>query len=480
MPAQGNERFENVIRIFEELCAVPHGSGNTAAISGLCAAFAEKRKLPCTRDATGNLVIRRKASPGKEDVPPVILQAHLDMVCVRTSGLPKDMSCEGLELRRDGDWMYAEGTSLGADDCIGVAMLLAAAEDPALVAPELEIVLTVDEEVGMTGCSVLDVSGLRGRRLINLDSDEEGVFFAGCAGGVIADCRVPVTRVLPAPEESGLRICLGGGIGGHSGEEIGRGRSSANQLMGRVLHAASGAAPVRLVAVSGGDKYNAIPTGCTAELVTADPAAARRAAEAEASAIRQEYAHADPRLTFDIEPYTSQTLPMDAGSSERCIGFLSRAPHGVTAMCADIPGLPQTSLNLGILRTGDDFMDAGFLIRSMSAVEKNDLVSLLRRLAGKAGGDVRLSGNYAEWPYRKDSPLLKTMTEFYREKCGREPRIAVCHGGMECGILSAKIPGLDCVSIGPDIRDIHTPQERLSMKSTERVWDYFVELLQVL
>ena len=466
---------KNVFRFFEQMCAIPHGSYNTKAVSDWCVAFAKERGLEYYQDAMNNVILIKEASAGYETAQPVILQGHLDMVCEKAPGCEKDMAREGLDLAVEGDFIYARGTTLGGDDGIAVAMALAALDDDALPHPRLEVILTTEEEVGMDGAMALDVSPIRGRRLLNLDSEEEGVFTVSCAGGSMAACALPVGRA-PFDGET-LRIRVSGLTGGHSGAEIHKGRANANMLLGRLLRAMAAETELRLVSAEGGLKDNAIPVSAEAAVAVADPRRAKAAAERMAACFRAEYRLSDPALAVTAEEAPAPCVPMDAASTERALCLLTCAPNGVQTMSQDIPGLVQTSLNLGILKTAEDSVTASFCIRSSLESEKEMLKDRLACLLDRLGGSVSFSGEYPGWAYRPDSPLRELMTEVYREQYGQEPRVEAIHAGLECGLLAGKLPGLDCVSIGPDLLEIHTPRERMSIASVQRVWAFVREVL---
>lgn len=467
---------KSVFGFFEELCAIPHGSGNTAAASAYCVQFAARRGLRCESDDLGNVIIWKPAAPGYETAAPVILQGHLDMVCEKAPGCKKDLQTEGLELAVEGDRVFAKGTTLGGDDGIAVAMMLALLEDAALQSPALEAVFTVDEEIGMLGAAALDLSGLEGRRLLNIDSEEEGVFTVSCAGGNRTACTLPVQResmpgVLLAVTVSGL-------AGGHSGTEIGKGRASANQLMGRLLAAAEEECGARLVSVAGGQKDNVIPNESAAVVAVPNEASVRKTAERMAKAFAEEYRAADPGVCVTVANAKSACKPMTAESSHRVIGFLACAPWGVQAMSMEIEGLVQTSLNLGILTTSEEAVQAVFSIRSSVSSQKEMQSSLIGRLADAFGGASTVSSDYPAWEYLKDSPLRQLMTEVYEEQYGSKPTVEAIHAGLECGLFCGKLDGLDCVSIGPDLTEIHTCREAMSISSVQRVFRFVKEVLR--
>lgn len=467
---------KNVFRFFEQMCAIPHGSYNTKAVSDWCVAFAKERGLEHYQDEMNNVILIKEASAGYEEAQPVILQGHLDMVCEKAPGCEKDMAREGLDLAVEGDYIYAEGTTLGGDDGIAVAMALAALDDESLPHPRLEVILTTEEEVGMDGAMALDVSPIRGRKLLNLDSEAEGVFTVSCAGGSMAACGLPVAR---APFGGDiLRVRVAGLTGGHSGAEIHKGRANANMLLGRLLRAMAAETELRLVSADGGLKDNAIPVAAEAVVAAEDGRKAKAAAERMAACFQTEYRRSDPMLTVTAEEAAAAWQPMDASSTERAVCLLACAPNGVQTMSQDIHGLVQTSLNLGILKTGENAVTASFCIRSSVDSEKEMLKDRLACLLAQLGGGVSFSGEYPGWAYRPDSPLRELMTEVYREQYGREPKVEAIHAGLECGLLAGKLPGLDCVSIGPDLLEIHTPREKMSISSVQRVWMFVREILK--
>ena len=464
-----------VFSFFEQLCAIPHGSANTKAVSGWLADFAEARGLWYAQDAANNVVIKKPASPGYEAAAPVILQGHIDMVCEKAADCGKDMAREGLDLAVDGDAVYARGTTLGGDDGVAVAMMLAALDDDALAHPPLEAVFTSDEEIGLLGAAALDAGLLQGKRLINLDSETEGIFTVSCAGGARANCCIPVTREPFAG--TALRLTVDGLRGGHSGVEIDRGRANANKLLGRTLYTLRSRAELRLCGVCGGMADNAIPTKAEAVLVC-DEKAARATAEEIARVFAAEYRATDPDVRICCAPCAPGFTPMSARSTEDIIAFLLCAPNGVCAMSAEIAGLVQTSLNLGILNTGEDAVEASFSVRSSVDTQKRMLLDTLRCLTERLGGGMDTAGEYPGWAYRADSPLRELMVRVFTEQYGYAPRIEAIHAGLECGLFAGKIEGLDCVSIGPDMEAVHTPNERLHIASTGRVWRFLTETLR--
>ena len=468
---------KEVFRYFEELAAIPHGSGNTKQIADYCEQFAKDRGLPHARDAHDNVVIIREAAAGYETAAPVLLQGHLDMVCEKAPGCRKDMEKEGLDLAEENGWVYAKGTTLGGDDGIAVAMMLALLAEKELPAPRLECIITSDEEVGMLGAAAWQPTLITGRNMINLDSEEEGIFTVSCAGGNRTYCRLPITRE-PVTGQA-VTVKIAGLVGGHSGVEIDKGRANADMLLGRLLTAIRSAMPCRILSVAGGQKDNAIPTEAEAGLFCGDAAALTALAAEWQTRLRHEYAPIEPGLTVTVAACGEKTADaMTEESADRVLCLLLCVPNGVQAMSGSLPGLVQTSLNLGILTTGEDAVELHFGVRSSLASQKEMLTERLTVLTRQLGGSVEVFGDYPAWEYRAESPLRELMCEVYREQYGAEPKIEAIHAGLECGLLCEKLPGLDCVSIGPEMLEIHTPRERMSVASVGRVWRFVREVLR--
>ena len=451
---------------FETLCAIPHGSRDTKAISDYCVRFAQERGLSWQQDASNNVIIRKPASPGYEDHPTVILQGHLDMVCEKDADCDIDFSKDGLRLRHDDTYIFADGTTLGGDDGIAVAYALAVLDSSELKHPPLEAVFTVDEEIGMLGAAALDMSGLQGRVLLNIDSEDEGILTVSCAGGATSCLTVPVKRV--PVQGKAWRVGVRGLTGGHSGVEINKGRANAN----KVLAAALQGLPVTLCSIAGGSKDNAIPRASEAVVVSeADDFAALFAANAAKAALPETEQHAE----FYCEPAEAGEM---LAESEAVLGLLNAVPNGVQAMSSDIPGLVQTSLNMGILTTDETAVHLSSSVRSSVESQKQMLLQRIACLTAELGGETSTRGEYPGWAYLPDSPLRDLMVEVFTDQYGYEPKVEAIHAGLECGLFSAKLPGLDCVSFGPDLKEIHTFREKMSISSVQRVWKMLVELLR--
>jgi len=470
---------ERVFYYFEQLCSVPHGSGNTKIISDMCVGFAKEMGLKYRQEDCNNVIIWKDGSKGYENAPAVILQGHMDMVCVKTDDCDKDMSVEGLDVETDGKWVWAKNTSLGGDDCIAVAIILALLEDDSLEHPPLEAVFTIDEETGMDGAIALDCSDLKGKMMINLDSEEDGVFTVSCAGGIRLDC------FLEGKKESvngcqGYIVTIEGLLGGHSGAEIHKGRASANHQMGRVLFDAMKKFDgLRIADIRGGKFDNVICPKNDAKIVVPE----KYANEFEEfikqydAILKNEFSGCDDGISLHAE----KTEISEALSEERTSVILNTLlviPQGVQAMNVDFPGLVQTSLNLGFMGIEDDGIHFTILIRSCIASQKQMIVTRVRAIVEFAGGQVSERAAYPGWQFNRESVLLKHICSVYSELTGKEGKVDATHGGLECGLLIDKMPGLDVVSIGPELHDIHSFSERLSVESTEKLYKLVREVLK--
>ncbi len=492
MGVLSNLEPKKVFYYFEEITKIPHGSGNVGRISDYLVKFARERGLFVSQDELKNVIIVKEASPGYEKEPAVILQGHMDMVAVKKPDCDIDMKEEGLRVAVEGDKIYAQGTSLGGDDGIAVAYALAFLDDDSLKHPRLEVVITVDEEVGMDGARGIDLSRLQAKRMLNLDSEEEGIFLTSCAGGARVDCLLEMER--QEAEGALCQITLGGLLGGHSGAEIHKERGNANCLMARVLWDLSGKLPIRLVSVQGGLADNAIPRetkavvlvprGCDAfsamERNPDTPGILDETLEDAAMEIQDELSTRDPgfELKWKTDLSVQKAQAFSPEDTRRVAAMLAALPNGVQAMSADMPGLVETSLNLGILEDREGGVCAQFSVRSSVESAKRALIEKMKGIVELAGGSASVRGDYPGWKYRVDSPLRDKMVRLYTGMYGEAPRVEAIHAGLECGILGSKIAGLDCVSLGPDMRDIHTTEETLSISSTARVWEFLKKLLE--
>lgn len=459
-----------VLRQFAALSCVPRGSGHTQQVSDYLAGFARERGLNYVQDSVGNVVIYKAGSAGRETEPPVILQGHMDMVIDRLDGCGETMETDGVRLKTEGDWLMADGTTLGGDDGIAVAMCLALLEDESLSHPPLELVFTIDEETGMDGAFALDPALLTGRRMLNIDSEEEGALWVSCAGGARVDLELPA--VLSPAEGFAYKIDVSGFHGGHSGAEIHQGYANAIHRLIACLRALDG---VRLITMCGGSADNAIPRDAQAALLLPAPLDENTASNWTAQ-LRAACPN-DPDLSVEIQPIACPAAAWDAASSDAALAMLDALPDGVQAMSKAIPGLVETSLNLGILQLDAAKCRAKLSVRSSVDAAREALQARLQSIAAQFGASFALRSPYPAWEYREASPVRDCMTAVYRSLFDKEPRVAAIHAGLECGIFSGKLPGLDCVSFGPDLLEIHTPGERLHLPSTLRTWQYLCAVL---
>lgn len=482
MPVTENLKPKKVFHYFEEICKIPHGSGNIDMLSDYLVEFAKERDLFYIQDICKNVIIIKEATSGYEAEEPIILQGHMDMVAVKKPGASIDMEKEGLRLAIDGDDLFAEDTSLGGDDGIAVAYALAILDSDEIAHPRLEVIITVDEEVGMDGARELDVSMLKGRRMLNLDSEEEGFILAGCAGGARVDWTLPLIR----EERCGERyaVCMKGLQGGHSGAEIDKERGNANALLGRLLYSLCQSMDLYLEELEGGLADNAIPREARAVFVIGEgqEKLLRNSVKDVEKELQQELQTKDPDIRIEIERLeASGGKAISCVSSEgtvKLVSLLFAAPGGVQAMSADMEGLVETSLNMGIVSLKNDKAVVQFSVRSSLESAKRALIGKLKSIAFMAGASQEVRGDYPGWAYQKNSHFRDMAVRVFKDMYGKKPEIQAIHAGLECGLFSAKIPGLECISIGPDMKNIHTTEERLSISSVERVWNYVVELLK--
>ena len=472
---------QNVFYYFEEICRIPHGSGNTRQISDYLKAFAEEHDLYCRQDELNNIVMIKEASNGYEDHAPVLLQGHMDMVAVKDADCTLDMTKDGLQLEILGDRLSAKGPSLGGDDGIAVAFGLALLAGEEYRHPRIELILTVDEEVGMEGATGLCVDDLTAKRMINLDQEEEKMFIVGCAGGA----RIDIRKKTENEQVQGLlcKLKISGLQGGHSGQEINKERGNAICLMGRLLAALQEKTPVYLKEVNGGTADNAIPNEVCAEIVvtgwTEDIAAFM---EEKFCGLKAEFAGKEDGLSCELQigAEGASIQVCNRKDSEQWIHLLNVIPHGVIANSVKMKGLVETSLNPGIMNVSAAEGMVSTSVRSSNTAAKEALINQLKSLAALCDATVGIRGDYPGWDYDPDSPLREKMVTIYEEMYGVKPQIEAIHAGLECGIFQSKIPGLDCVSIGPDMQDIHTTRETLSIPSVQRVWKFLLKVLESL
>ena len=472
---------KRVFHYFEEICKIPHGSGNTRQISDYLVQFAKDHDLKYIQDEMNNVVIYKPGTAGYENAPTVIVQVHMDMVCEKRPDVDHDFTKDGLNLSVEGDYVSANGTTLGGDDGIAVAYGLALLESDTIAHPPLEVFITVDEEIGLLGAVGFDCSVLKGRRFINLDSEAEGSLWISCAGGLSGISHIPVTRLEAKGEK--LTVKISGLMGGHSGAEIDKNRANANSLLGKFLHGLDAKAGYELISVQGGQKDNAITRESIAELLTVkeNVEAVKEYAASMQTAWREEYTGTDEGITVTVTEEGEQDAKvLHPTSKEKVVFFLVNVPYGVQKMSGTIKGLVETSTNIGILKTSENEVLGSSSIRSSVETARDALSDKIEYLTEFLGGEYERQGVYPAWEYRKDSPLRDKMVEVYEEMYGQKPNVVAIHAGLECGLFYKKMEGLDCVSLGPDMKDIHTSEEVLSISSTERVWKYLVKVLGAL
>ncbi len=472
---------EKVFRFFEEIAAIPHGSGNVKQISDYLVEFAKNRNLKYRQDEKLNVIIWKDGTPGYEDADTVILQGHMDMVAVKTADCDKDMKKEGLELQTDGDFLCAKGTSLGGDNGIAVAYALAVLDSDTIAHPPVEAVFTVDEEIGLLGAAYIDTSDLKGRKLLNMDSEDEGVFTVSCAGGATVECILSYHR---APTNARIiEIKIDGFTGGHSGVEIDKGRANANCIMGRILLNVFQNVGMRIVSVNGGEKDNAIAKISEAAIAVLPETVEKtqEIIERTFAEVKEEYQPTDPNAKIQINVMEEGLCEAISDMATLSVVVsLATMPNGIQRMNPDMPQMVQTSLNLGILRTDEKTVTLSYAVRSSKETEKNFLIEKLRAMTEIFGGEIKVSGTYPGWEYKADSTLRDTAVKAYESLYGKEPVVEGIHAGLECGMFADKIENLDAISFGPSMKDVHTTDEKLSISSTERTWKLLVKILEML
>ena len=464
-------KAEKVFSYFFEITKIPRGSGNRTKITEYLVRFANERNLEVIRDGNDNVIIKKNATKGYEDRPTVIIQAHTDMVAEKTPDCPLDMEKDGLIVFRDGDFIRAKGTSLGGDDGIGVAFALTILDSNDIPHPNVEAIFTSDEEIGLLGASKLDTSNLEGKFLINVDSDWEGIFTVGCAGGLRVDSRLPILR-----EEyhgKSYELTVGGLLGGHSGVEIDKNRANAIKIIARILSAIP---DIRLVSLDGGNADNAIPRDSKAVFITSSDV--NSSFEKEVKRIKENIDPTELGFTVKLSEKKCESIPICEDATQKILSLIKQVPTGVVTMSSDIDGLVETSLNIGIAETDNEAFTLSVSLRSSKDDEKTKLQNQVTDIAEGLGASVSTRGRYPAWEFKKDSKLLPLLIDIYEKMNNKSPIINITHAGLECGIFASKIDGVDCVSVGPTNFDIHTPNEHLSISSTSRVYEFILEILK--
>lgn len=472
---------KKVFHFFEELCGIPHGSSNEKEISDYCVKFANDRGFEIIQDSINNIIIKKRGTSGYEDSEPVILQAHLDMVCEKTPDSKHDFEKDGLKVYIEDGYVKAKDTTLGGDDGIGVTMALAVLDSTDIPHPPIEVVLTVDEEGNMSGAEQLDMSVLKGRRLINLDSDEEGVLTAGCAGGIEVEVGLPLYKA----ERTGTLVTLKitGLLGGHSGTDIEKQRGNANKMMGRLLKHIAKKVELKLIDVTGGSAANVIASEATADILIdeADTEKVKKVAEKMLATWNNEFMGEESGLSLVVEMTGQVTANVcDKESTEKVIAYLVASPNGLREYSRRLEGLVETSLNMGVVDMISDTVITKYLIRSSVDSRMQELREELESSAVLAGGTSEVTLEYPAWQFDLNSKLQKIMVDTYKDMFGELPTVFTTHAGLECGLFLGKCPELECVSVGPDLLDIHSVNEKLDIASTERTWNYLKAVLAAL
>ncbi len=474
-----NLKPQRVFEFFEQLSAIPRGSGNMSAIARFCENFAKEHNFKYIRDDADNVIIYKNGTAGYENSDPIILQGHLDMVCQKTPDCDIDFNSEGLRLYVDGDFLKARGTTLGADNGIAVAIILAILENDSIAHPPIEAVFTVDEEVGMLGARALDKSVLKGTQMINLDSEEDGTVTVSCAGGSDFKVNIP----LETSFKTGVSVTLDikGLKGGHSGVEINKNRVNANMIAGRVLNQLKSQLDFDVISINGGDKPNAIPNRCVVQLCVTDTVGFCKLAQSCFDTVKSEIC--------DREPDFSPTVTAGGNGSFACfseeiknkiIYTLLCVPNGITEMSAEIDGLVQTSLNLGVLMTDSDGVVLHFALRSNKMSALSFLQQRLCAFFDVLKLPCQAFGHYPAWEFNENSRLRDVYCSVYTQTFHKQPRIEAIHAGLECGVFADAIKNFDCIAIGPALYDVHTVNEKLSISSTENLFYLIIKILEKL
>ncbi len=471
--------YKKVFHFFSEISAVPRGSRNNTAISNYLADFAKSRDLKYIQDEYENVVIIKEATPGYENATAIILQGHMDMVCEKTNDCTHDFLTQGIELYVDGDYIHADRTTLGADNGIAVAYTLALLDDASLKHPRIEAVFTTDEETGMDGAIGLDVSALQGKYLLNIDSENEGSLWTSSAGGLTSTCDLSVNRI--SDKGVKINIAISDLQGGHSGAEIHKNRTNATKLMSRMLFELRNYVHFGLIDMMGGLKDNAIPRDAVANLVLQpeDLEEFNLGFEELAKKYKNELVSSEPNLEIHMSNLGEGEFKyLHPTSFEKVLFMLLNTPNGVQVMSTDIPGLVESSVNLGVFRVEEEKAMFCFSVRSSVNSYKQYLCDKISYMSQFLGGEFYVRAQYPAWEYKKESPLREYLIKVFKEQYGREPELEAIHAGLECSFFAEKIPGVDIVSLGPDMFDIHTPKERLSISSAIRVYQYLEKVIE--
>ncbi len=468
---------QKVFSFFEEICAIPHGSSNRKPLADYCVDFAKNRGLKFHRDAEDNVILWKRGTSGREGESAVILQGHLDMVCQKTADSTIDFEKDGICLSVEGDFVTAQGTTLGADNGIAVAMILSVLDSEDISHPPIEAVFTSDEEIGMLGAVELDMGLLTSKRMINLDAEEEDTLTVSCAGGSNVTSTLSLQRESLCGYE--VTISLFGLLGGHSGVEIDKGRVNANLLAGRLLHHLNEKEAVSLYAIAGGDKANAIPCQAEISLLADKTESICQTAQQYLSLLKQEISDREPQFTFSISvaDERKERLVFSKKDAETVIFSLLCLPDGVQSMSAEVNGLVETSLNLGVLKTEETRVLYQSALRSNKASALAFLEEKLLTFYRQLGFETKSDGHYPPWEFKKHSALQSLYSACYQKQFGKTIKVEALHAGLECAVFASKIPDLDCIAVGPNLYDVHTVKEKMSISSVQNIYRLLLTVL---
>ena len=468
---------QSVFKYFEEISQIPRGSGNEKEISNYLKKFGEDLGLETIQDEYLNIIIRKPATKGYENAPCVMIQGHMDMVCEKNKDTDHDFTKDPLKLRLEDGMIYATGTTLGADNGIAVAMGMAILSDNSIEHPEIEFLVTVDEEAGMSGAMNLDGSQLKAKYILNLDSEEEGYILVSCAGGATAKSTLPIEYTNVSGDKVGLAIDIKGLLGGHSGMDIIKQRGNSNKLLGRLLNLLS--IDYDLAKVSGGSKNNAIPreSECIIAVNKNSVDEVKKQISDIEKIFKNELKTSDPGLVIEVSEADVEKV-FTPEFKDKVIKMYNLMPNGVQTMSMDIEGLVESSTNLGVVVNSDNDILFESAVRSSVSTLKDDILNRMDLLTQSLKGSFKVESSYPAWEYAKGSKLEEICIEAYEKLTGKKPTIMALHAGLECGLLLSKMNGAEAISFGPDMFDVHTPNEHLDVKSTENTWDYLLTILK--
>lgn len=469
-------KCDKVLYFFEKINEIPRGSGNEKAVSDYIVSFAKERGLWVSQDEANNVIIKKPATKKFEKSPVIVIQGHMDMVCEKESTSSHNFETDGIKMIYDGDFLHADGTTLGADDGIAVAMALALLDADDIEHPALECVFTTDEEVGMLGAASINPELIEGRIMLNIDSEVEGIFTVGCAGGVKTTTSIPVEYDDNIPYDSFALISIDGLAGGHSGIEINKERGNANKLLARAVYELSRLTNIRLCSIDGGAKDNAIPRTARAVVCCEDYSTVERLVKTIDEEIGRELFIQDKNVKLSVMPANEQRV-FSAENGMKILQCIMLIPNGVQTMNTEL-NMPETSNNLGVVRTNNSAVEIVCAVRSSFVTKKRNICNVIESIGTLCGGNTVYRGDYPAWEYNPSSRVKEVCTAKYKEMYGVEPAVETVHAGLECGLFAEKIPDMDMISFGPDLLDIHTPKERARLSSVERIWSFLIEVLK--